>query len=138
MKCFVFLFGLDHHWGYQRFQPHWRYCDRLRWAPAICMSVAKCKSQYKYLLAYIIKCTSIDLHEIVAHRISQSQFTSYIVNQRCTCIFYIVLKVRKAFRGHKPSESCIIIIIKVNLRLEALYFYMVWFFLIYLFRYLFI
>lgn len=70
----------------------------------------------------------IDLHEIVAHRISQSQFTSYIVNQRCTCIFYIVLKVRKAFRGHKPSDSCIIIIIKVNLRLEALYFYMVCFF----------
>lgn len=43
-------------------------------------------------------------------------------------LLFIVLKVKEAFRGHKPSESFIIIIIKVNLQLEALYIYMVFFF----------
>lgn len=110
MKCIVnaVLLVLDHHWGNQRFQSHWRYCNRLRWAPAICMSVENGKwiqilasirnKMYFYLKIY--------LYEILAQRISQSSF-----------IFFS--KVKEAFRGHTSKESCIITIIKINLQLEA-------------------
>lgn len=61
----------------------------------------KWKSQYKYLLAYVIKCISTQRQIFMKcwHIVSANHNLLHVcVDLRCTCIFQIVSKVKKAFQ----------------------------------------